>query len=330
MPTGLLRISSVPEKLCGGAQLWLEQSCAPYRVLTGRTTARGSGFGMPSTMPCAAGVSITRVNLSIGSLELFRFSSYDHAFPRHSHDRFTLGVFGADNGSIRVERGKFRAAEGSILAIAPDEAHAADPMRGRGWTYRTLYPSQRIVDVALDSRRSIASPFSRPVFHDAPLARRIEDVHARLQDAGSTLQTEEDLLGVIRHLFARHGSSPSSIDKTRTSVAVTRAREYLDANYALPVKLAELASLCGVTPFHLIHSFRASLGIPPHAYLTQVRAQRAREMLIGGNPLSSVAYMCGFSDQSHLTRVFKRIYGVTPGVYVAASIPRETVADTKK
>jgi AraC-like DNA-binding protein len=98
----------------------------------------------------------------------------------------------------------------------------------------------------------------------------------------------------------------------------------------LPVKLAELASICGVTPFHLIHSFRASFGIPPHAYLTQVRARRAREMLIRGNPLSSVAYMCGFSDQSHLTRVFKRIYGVTPGVYVAASLPRVSLPEKKK
>ena len=284
---------------------------------------------MPSTVPCAAGVSITRVDLSVGSLELFRFSSYDHAFPRHSHDRFTLGVFGAGNGSIRVERGKFRAAEGSILAIAPDEAHAADPMRGRGWTYRTLYPSQGIVNLALGSPATVSSPFPRPVLHDAPLARRIEDVHSRLERSGPSLQTEETLLGVIRDLFSRHGSLPSSSDKTRTSAAVRRAREYLDASYALPVKLAELASLCGVTPFHLIHSFRASVGIPPHAYLTQVRAQRAREMLIRGNPLSSVAYMCGFSDQSHLTRVFKRIYGVTPGVYVAASPPRVTFADRK-
>src|SRR5688572_21626901 len=190
---------------------------------------------MPSTTPCTAGVSITRVDLSIGSLELFRFSSYDHAFPRHSHDRFTIGVFGAGNGSIRVERGKFRAAEGSILAIAPDEAHAADPMRGRGWTYRTLYPSQAIVDLALSSRRAVSSPFPLPVLDDPPLARRIEEVHATLEGPGPSLQTEEDLIGVIRDLFSRHGKSPPSADRTPASATVTRAREYLDASYALPV-----------------------------------------------------------------------------------------------
>ena len=58
--------------------------------------------------------------------------------------------------------------------------------------------------------------------------------------------------------------------------------------------------------------------MPPHAYLTQVRANRARELLVRGEPLSAVAYTCGFSDQSHLTRIFKKIFGITPGAYVGS------------
>ena len=286
---------------------------------------------MPSTSPCAAsGVAITRVDLSIGSIDLFRFSNYDHAFPRHSHDRLTLGVFGARNGSIRVQRGNFRAVEGAILAIVPDEAHAAEPMRGLGWTYRTLYPSQQIVDLAVESNTALSPPFHQPVLHDERLARRIELVHTALETSGASLSLEEKLIGVVRDLFSGHGAPPSAAGKPRASAAVSLAREYLETNYAQPVKLAELAGRCGVTAFHLIHSFRAAVGMPPHAYLTQIRASRAREMLIRGKALSSVAYMCGFSDQSHLTRVFKRIYGVTPGFYVSASTRRGRIADTTR
>jgi AraC-like DNA-binding protein len=87
----------------------------------------------------------------------------------------------------------------------------------------------------------------------------------------------------------------------------------------MPVKLDELSLECGVSPFHLIRSFKDSIGMTPHAYLMQVRANRARDMLFAGEGISTVAYRCGFVDQSHLTRTFKRIFGVTPGAYFAGA-----------
>jgi AraC-like DNA-binding protein len=53
----------------------------------------------------------------------------------------------------------------------------------------------------------------------------------------------------------------------------------------------------------------------------QARLRRARAMLQGGELLSTAAYLCGFVDQSHLTKVFKRYYGITPGGY-AYSVKR--------
>jgi AraC-like DNA-binding protein len=76
--------------------------------------------------------------------------------------------------------------------------------------------------------------------------------------------------------------------------------------------------VCDTSPFHLVRCFTDVVGMPPHAYLTQVRANRARALLLSGEGLSGVAYRCGFCDQSHLTRTFKRLFGVTPGSYVAA------------
>ena len=85
------------------------------------------------------------------------------------------------------------------------------------------------------------------------------------------------------------------------------------------MKLAELASVCDASPYHLVRSFRDAVGMPPHAYLTQIRSNHARDLILRGVPVSTAAYRCGFADQSHLTRTFKRIFGVTPGAYVSAS-----------
>ena len=261
-------------------------------------------------------VTVTRVELSIGSLDLFRFDALDHAFPRHSHDRFTLGVLGEGNGTIRMNGSSWRADDGAILAIPPDAAHSADPIRNRGWTYRSLYPSQALMNAALDSRDA-EIVFESPIVHDAEYATRIDILHRQLESGTISLCVEENLLERLGNIATTHGRvAPRTVKPDAKSAG--RARLYLDENYSRAVKLSELSSLCELSPFQLIRSFRRFAGMTPHAYLMQVRANRARDMLVGREGISSVAYRCGFSDQSHLTRIFKRIFGVTPGAYVEA------------
>ncbi|MGX1282843.1 helix-turn-helix transcriptional regulator [Bradyrhizobium elkanii] len=57
------------------------------------------------------------------------------------------------------------------------------------------------------------------------------------------------------------------------------------------------------------------LGIPPHTFRLLARLNLARQLLRAGEPIAAVAADAGFSDQSHLTRLFRRTFGTTPGVY---------------
>jgi AraC-like DNA-binding protein len=261
------------------------------------------------------------VALSIGTLDLVRFVRYDHAFPRHSHEEFTVGAFETGNGSLGYRGASWRAYDGTVLAVPPDEVHTAEPLSGQGWTYRAMYPSPALMSVALGHGASGTTPafFGRPIHDDAPLARSIAFVHTLLENGERHLDAESLLVTTLHALVARHGDAlPPAPRDTPVARIVKTARDYLHANYAVPVKLATLASVCGTSPFHLVRSFTEVLGIPPHAYLTQIRANRARALLLSGESLSGVAYRCGFCDQSHLTRTFKRLFGVTPGSYVSA------------
>jgi AraC-like DNA-binding protein len=65
----------------------------------------------------------------------------------------------------------------------------------------------------------------------------------------------------------------------------------------------------------LIRLFGDATGIPPHAYLRQVRVKRAKALLARGDSIANVAQATGFNDQSHLNRWFKRLLGITPGQY---------------
>jgi AraC-like DNA-binding protein len=70
-----------------------------------------------------------------------------------------------------------------------------------------------------------------------------------------------------------------------------------------------------MSPFHLVRVFRQIVGLPPHAYQTQLRLTHARTLLAQGHSVGYVAQETGFFDQSHFAQQFKRHYFVTPGSY---------------
>ena len=265
------------------------------------------------------GVTLERAETSLGAIELFTFERHRHAFPRHVHDVLTLGVFGPGNGTIRVRGGAQRAATGMLLAIAPNEVHSAEPFRGSGWTYRSMCPSPALLAHALDGLPSAFS-FGQPVIEDATLASEVGAAHASLSAGPATLETEVRVVELIRRAVGRHasvrsreaGTSPPGRD------IAARAAHLMEQGLARPLHLADIATECGVSPFQLIRAFHTTFGVPPHAWLMQVRLRRARAMLVRGESIARAAFACGFVDQSHLTRVFKRYYGMTPGAYSRA------------
>jgi AraC family transcriptional regulator len=100
--------------------------------------------------------------------------------------------------------------------------------------------------------------------------------------------------------------------------AVSDAVRFIQANYARDLSLNDMAESVHLSPFHLARLFKQTLGISPHQYVIQVRVSSARSLLSAGSgerSLAEVASAVGFADQSHLTRHFKRITGVTPSQF---------------
>jgi AraC-like DNA-binding protein len=96
---------------------------------------------------------------------------------------------------------------------------------------------------------------------------------------------------------------------------VQAVRDLLPLRLADPPSLAELAAMTGLSQFALLRAFRRETGMPPHAYLNQLRVRRARLLLDDGLAPADVAAQTGFADQAHLTRHFKRVVGVPPAAY---------------
>ncbi|MDD3334330.1 MAG: AraC family transcriptional regulator [Eubacteriales bacterium] len=94
--------------------------------------------------------------------------------------------------------------------------------------------------------------------------------------------------------------------------------EYINRHYHELNQIDQLAAYCGMTKYHLIHTFRECMGVSPYAYLIQTRMERARSMLqSGGLGVAEVALLCGYNDPLYFSRAFSRHFGVAPSRYSA-------------
>jgi AraC-like DNA-binding protein len=108
------------------------------------------------------------------------------------------------------------------------------------------------------------------------------------------------------------------VDGTRLA---TDLRELLDERLESGVRLEDAAALFETSATHLVRSFTAAYGLPPHAYLTGRRIEQARRLLLAGLPPSQVATTAGFYDQAHLNRHFRRYLGTTPARFARHPAP---------
>jgi AraC-like DNA-binding protein len=279
----------------------------------------GTGEGVAAAGEHAV-TDIARVELSCGSFDALRAIHFSRRFPPHFHDTFAIGVVESGATRLHTRRGQWVARAGTILAFSPGEIHGAEPLSADGYTYRMVYPTVEFMrEIGIDRSRleSRAPLFRVPVIEDPSLGRTLQRAHPPLMDGSSAASAETLLLTGLRQLVARWGADrrgTSDTDGAHQAI-VERVQGYLHERFAQQVRLSTLAQVCGLSPFHLIRVFRRVVGVPPYAYLVQLRVNRAQAMLCEGWSLADVAYSCGFSDQSHLTRTFKSAVGVPPGKY---------------
>lgn len=95
-------------------------------------------------------------------------------------------------------------------------------------------------------------------------------------------------------------------------------RAYLAAHAESCVPVQELCSECGLSTAQLLRAFRQDVGTTPHQFLLSLRVQRAALALRSATPLADAAVDAGFCDQSHFTKTFRKLLGLTPALYARA------------
>jgi AraC-like DNA-binding protein len=242
-------------------------------------------------------------------------------YGRHSHGTFGFGV--VDHGAHRSSsgRGTVDAYAGQVVTTNPGEVHDGRPLGAPSRSWGTVYVEPAVLASMEPDAAHGDVAITQPVIIDAGLQRSTRTLLHSLrqwqQGALDALACEEALVHACGLLLARHTTRRTVLDAAPVDLQSVRQR--LADELLAPPTLADLAAQAGLSRFQLLRRFSAACGCTPHAFLLQQRAEKARGLIRGGTSLSDAAAASGFADQSHMTRIFTRQFGFTPGAWQRAA-----------
>lgn len=263
-------------------------------------------------------------------IDLFEADYKRFAFPKHSHDYYAFGTILNGAEQFMTRGTKYVASRGQLLMMNPMQVHDGGPASDDGYHYQIMFIAPEVFGNLVDelSPKSAGLPFfGQYVIDDPNLYMQLQALHHMFRpdraEHVSLLERDSRLLYSAARLALRHADAPpylyrpGSEDK-RVRTVIDYMAAHLDEN----ISLDDLARLTGLSRFHLLRVFRNATGLPPHTYLSHMRLRRAKRMLFDGASIADVAAATGFVDQSHLSRHFKAMWGVSPGAFIASLSPK--------
>lgn len=262
--------------------------------------------------------------LGTGGVDLLSARDTNHRYGSHFHEEYVVSVFESGAQRHRVGGREGIATAGSLVVIRPGEPHTGEPgEKGGSWSHRAFYPDaltlHGIADALFSGRSVSALDFAGGSFiEDMEAGRRIVACHRRIAEADrDPMERQQAFAEAMETLLLRHasvGRSPRRVGDERA--AMRSAIDCMHDRLGEPeLSVADLAEAAGLSPFYFMRSFGRSMGMTAHAYLVQLRLGAARRLLAAGAQAADAAIDCGFFDQSHLIRHFRKVHGVTPGRY---------------
>lgn len=275
----------------GRAQLELRSAALPSHVAVTHMRCEGQGTGMTEAIPAEAALLLA-VQLR----------------PLVKHDLWL---------------------DGRAVRVAPYAPGALTMMDLRNRPVANLASSYECVQMyfpraaldAVSDAEGVARFGDIPTLNgaeDPVLAHLAEIARASVNPAGpaTSLFMEALMLSVHRHLRGRYAGLAEASSRARGGLAgwqEARVKEYIEENLGQDIGLLELAALCQLSPSQFGRAFKAGTGITPHRWLVERRVARARRLMASGEgTLADIAQACGFADQSHLAREFRRLEGCSP------------------
>jgi len=232
-------------------------------------------------------------------------------FSCHHHESYSVGITHRGLFLSCYGNNTYPVHSGGTRVLNPAEAHGGS---SRSWSLTNFYPTVILM-------RSIYSE----IFHEkkTPLfdTHVIEDTHlytllmrffSCIYHGSDKIETEVAMIEALSWLILQYSYHAKSPEEMGDKSMLSRTVELIHETAPEKLSLEMLAQEADMSKYHYLRTFKKHTGLTPHQYILSVRVQKATEKIIAGESIIQASIESGFSDQSHFTRHFKRIYGYTP------------------
>ncbi len=249
----------------------------------------------------------------------------------HCHSTFNIGAVIEGAASLEAGGETYDQAKGSIVLLNPFESHASSWLADTN-RYFVIYFSQDGW-LAACSRLFPGLPPARllgPVVQDKFLLKAMTNLRTRLlQDPRQV--SIDTIIGLIASCAARQRLICDEEPDAAAQEVAEQHRRLLqrsgdEAVETASGRISEIAAEIGMSRFQFSRQFRHNSGMPPRRFRVQLMVATAQQAISSGASLADAATMAGFSDQSHMSREFRRTFGMTPGEFQKVVVSQLGVA----
>jgi AraC family transcriptional regulator len=298
---------------------------------TGYERLLSKRFGIPNpptfvtSVSRGAPITFTRLRLDSASPTCDGIIPAEEAYSFHvnflKQESFSISRKARTSKKARTEE-RFFLGEGDSMMLDYSET-SATTLHSAMDTVRLYVPRLTLQDFVREEYGSGEARLKPPqqVMRDPILYHLGASLSALLEhpEENNFLLVDHIALSLQSHLYQTYVATPAWNPKARGGLAPwqeSRAKEAMDANLDKEIDIAQLAYECGLSASRFARAFRESTGCPPHRWRLQRRIKRAQDLLLTSDKnLAEIARVCGFHDQSHLTRAFGQIVGTSPGLW---------------
>ncbi|NDV23722.1 AraC family transcriptional regulator [Desulfovibrio sp. JC022] len=244
-------------------------------------------------------------------------------FPRHVHSSFIFSLIDCGERKVSINSQIYSYRAGEMCILPPGTPHSCESISGNKFgphSYRTLCVSTSYLQKLTEEISGISgiAPHFKPelVYTDFE-EDSFNDLFALQKTTGTMLEKQTALNTFLYHAIEHFSTQTIILEQTGPQhEALDRVKQYVDKNFKEKITLNNIADIGCLSPFHLQKLFVKRYGISPQEYIISRRIHEAKSRIQSGESLTEAALNSGFSDQSHFSRHFKRVIGISPGRFL--------------